>query len=523
VRRPMTAIPTAPSRSTPPGRRPRSWLGVLLIVLMTALVPGMASAAEPTSRPIEVRTPTPTPGPTPTPSPSPSPSPTSSPSPSPSPFPAAEPDTAADTTAIATASTRPIERRYPAPTATPAWTGPTTLGSTVRFHGRGYGHGVGLNQYGARGRALAGQDATQILAHYYQGATAGSIATETPIRVRILVDFRASAAGPLVLYGRGGPWTIDGVGATFPADAKVTVSPATSGSTTTWRVKVTSPAGAILRDALTGHFRMRPAASGTRIQVWSRPSSFDHYRGVIRAVLDGEDPIANVVNELPLEGYLRGVVPAEMPSSWPPEALRAQSIAARSYAARRLRPGVSYYDVRDDSSSQVYLGIETEKAATDAAIAATAGVVLKSGSSIANTLFHSAGGGGTEHNENVFVSATGAKVAGPVSYLRGSRDRRPDGSAWDDASPYATWSTDSYPRSTVSAIFGGDSRTNVGSLTALDLRVRGVSGRVISVRLIGSTGTRTVSADVFRSVFNARRPAGSPMLRSTLFDTKPVP
>ena len=55
---------------------------------------------------------------------------------------------------------------------------------------------------------------------------------------------------------------------------------------------------------------------------------------------------------------------------------------------------------------------------------ATAGLVLRSGGSIANTMFHSAGGGATEHNENVYVSATGAKVAGPVSYLRGSRDRR---------------------------------------------------------------------------------------------------
>jgi peptidoglycan hydrolase-like amidase len=60
-------------------------------------------------------------------------------------------------------------------------------------------------------------------------------------------------------------------------------------------------------------------------------------------------------------------------------------------------------------------------------------------------------------------------------------------------------------------------------LTALDLRARGVSGRLIRVTLIGSHGTKTVSGDVFRAIFNARRPAGDPMLRSTLFDTRSIP
>ena len=76
--------------------------------------------------------------------------------------------------------------------------------------------------------------------------------------------------------------------------------------------------------------------------------------------------------------------------------------------------------------------------------------MLKSGSTIANTLFHSAGGGATEHNENVYVSATGAKVAGPVSYLRGSSDRRADGTAYDAGSPYATWKTLTYTRTQLS-------------------------------------------------------------------------
>lgn len=416
--------------------------------------------------------------------------------------------------------------------------GATTIGASTTFHGRGYGHGVGLSQHGARGRATDGHTAESILAHYYQGATLGTIPLDTPIRVRVLTDAPVSSASPLVLIGRGGSWTIDGIATTFPADARAEVRPTTStvdGATTvTWRLRVLAAGGAILHDAPTSHFRMRAHATArqlrtrgfepaTRIQVPGRASTSDTYRGVIRAVLSSSSARANVVNEVLLETYLRGVVPAEMPSSWPAEALRAQSIAARSFAARRLRPGVSWYDVADDTSSQVYLGLEGEQATTDAAIADTAGQVLWSGSSIANTLFHSAGGGATEHNENVYVSSTGAKVASPVSYLRGVQDRRDDGTPYDATSPFVTWKTATYTSDQLSAIFGGDSRTNVGTLSALDLRSRGVSGRLIKVTLYGSLGAKTVSGDVFRSVFNARRPSGDPSMRSTLVDTKPVP
>jgi len=75
----------------------------------------------------------------------------------------------------------------------------------------------------------------------------------------------------------------------------------------------------------------------------------------------------------------------------------------------------------------------------------------------------------------------------------------------------------------LSTWFGRDPRTNVGAITALDLRNRGVSGRLVSVTLIGSLGTKTVSGGVFRAVFNANRPASDPSMRSTLFDLQPVP
>jgi stage II sporulation protein D len=410
----------------------------------------------------------------------------------------------------------------PGPTPTP---GIVTLPDKVTVYGRGYGHGVGMSQYGAYGRALAGYSYSEILSHYYYGTHLGTT-PNSQIRVLVLQSFAASAGAPVEIYGRGGSWTIDGISTTFPVDARLRFVPTTSGSTTTWRVVVNSSNGTQLYNAASSSsVRVRPG-SGTTLQLWSRPSAYDRYRGVLRIIGSiGAGATANVVNELPLETYLKGVVPAEMPASWPAAAVKAQAIAARSYAAYHLHPSSGSYDVKDNTSSQVYLGVLGEKSGGNSAISATAGKVVRTSSgSIANTLFHSAAGGATESNENVFTSSTGAKTAGVYSYLRGVMERRADHSAYDDASPYATWKTRTYTLAQIQAWFAADSRTNVGTLVALDLRNRGFSGRLISVTLIGANGTtRKVSGDVFRKVFNAHRPSGDPIMRSTLFDLAFIP
>ena len=267
----------------------------------------------------------PDPDPSPTPSPTPNPSPTPSPSPTPL-----------------------IAKVY-------------TLTSSVTFYGRGYGHGVGLSQYGARGRAAAGQGYAAILAHYFQGTTLGTVAN-SQIRVLVLNDFAASSTHPLTIYGRTGTFTIDGISKTFPKDARVRIYPTTS-SGTTWKVVVTSAGGTTLHNgSIAKSFRIRPAQTSTRLQNYSKPSSYDRYRGVLRIVASTK---VDVINELPLESYLRGVVPAEMPSNWHAEALKAQTVAARSFAARRLRPGVSTFDLYDDTRSQVYQGVLREATSTN--------------------------------------------------------------------------------------------------------------------------------------------------------------
>jgi len=403
----------------------------------------------------------------------------------------------------------------PTPTTPPDPSPPPS----IVFYGRGYGHGVGMSQYGARGRALAGQDAPTILAHYYQGATLNTTDPRRPVRVLLLRSYRPTAARPLRLYGRGGSWTIDGVAATFPTDAQLRVTRAATGL----RVVVRDAAGVLLLDRVVGwslRVRAGPAAAA-RIQVWSKPSVYDRYRGVIR--LRATSAGIDVVNEIQLDLYLRGVVPAEMPAGWPVEALRAQAIAARSYAAHRLHPRTGFFDLYDDGRTQVYRGSLGERASTNRAVTATAGQVLRSGATIANTLYHSTAGGATEDNENVYTSATGRIVAGPVPYLRGSPDRAPDGTPYDAAAPHETWQTAAYTLAQLSVVFGADERTNVGDLSALDLSDVGVSGRLISVTLTGSLGTKTVSGNVFRSVFNLNTPASDPYMWSTLVSTAPIP
>ena len=426
----------------------------------------------------------------------------------------------------------PSPTKAPTPTATPTPTptptvppGPVTLPASITIYGRGYGHGVGMSQYGAYGRALAGQTAAQMMATYYKGTSLGTM-SNSQVRVLVLSGFTASSTAPAQVYGRGATWTVDGVAGTFPADARLRFAPTVSGSTTTWRITVTAADGTNLYSGPTANSVRVRSGTGTTLQLWSTPSAYDRFRGVLRLIGKTNGTTAvSVVNELPIESYLRGVVPAEVPASWPVEAVKAQAIAARSYAAYHRHPSSGTYDFYNDTRSQMYLGVLAEKSASTTAIIATAGsVVLTTTGSIANAMFHSTAGGWTENNENVFVSSTGAKTAGVYSYLRGVSDRRADGSSYDEASPYDTWKTKTYTLAQIQSWFAADSRTNVGTLVALDLRNRGVSGRLISVTLIGANGTtKKVSGDVFRSVFDAHRPSGDPMMRSTLFDLAPIP
>jgi len=485
-------------RTSPAPRPQATWVALALGLLLVLASVGPVAATDPSPAPDVPASPTPVPADPFAPAPTP-------------------PDGLA--TPPPASSTPPLLTADAALVSSGSASVPVGLPASITIQGRGYGHGVGMSQYGARGRALAGQDAPEILAQYFPGTTWSSIDPATVIRVQVLAGYAATAARPLRIYGRGGAWAIEGVPATFPADAqlrvwRITVPTPAGGRTSAWRYDVVGTGGVTFQSGtMTRSFRVSPVDPGAHLQLWSKPSSYDRYRGSLRIVARVRP---DVINELPLEDYLRGVVPAEMPSSWPAAALRAQAVASRSYAAKRIRPA-AVFDLYDDTRSQAYRGIRAEKPTTDEAVALTTGAVLRYGDAVADTYFHSSAGGATEANEFAWVSSTGRVVGTPVPYLRGGPDRAPDGTPYDALSRDYAWQSAAYTPSQLAAILARDPRTAVGDLLALDLSRRAPSGRLLSVTLVGTTAVRTVSANVFRVVFNRYRPPGDPILRSTLF------
>lgn len=280
--------------------------------------------------------------------------------------------------------------------------------------GGGYGHGVGMSQYGAFAQATAGRSYREILAFYYRGTT---LAPSPVARVRVLV----SSGRPSLRIGSGVPFRVrDAAGAVtvLPAGELVVTPDLTIGVD-----GVLSP--------LTGPISFLPGRGA--------PLTLDGkgYRGELRVTSVGE--ALQVVDVVGLDAYLRGVVPGEMPRSWPAEALRAQAVAARSYAVASLVKGKPW-DLYADVRSQAYYGVEREAPSTTAAVQATRGEVLTYDGKVAAAFYSSSSGGRTAASEDVFGVAYG--------YLRSVDD------PWDDVSPYHRWEPRTYTPSALAAAFG---------------------------------------------------------------------
>jgi SpoIID/LytB domain protein len=263
--------------------------------------------------------------------------------------------------------------------------GPTppsaVVASTLLLSGHGWGHGLGMAQWGANGYAQHGWTFDRILAHYYPGTQLGP-APVSKVRV-LLVD------GKLKLtLSSAAPWrAVDAAGTAVDLPP----GPATIDASLTLATADPTVAPATLVGPVTFSPRGAPLELG-------RP-----YRGTIQVSLVG--PKLQAVNTLGLEAYLKGVVPAEMPFNWSPEALEAQAVAARSYALSTMAVGRSY-DVFSDERSQVYLGRAHEKPSTSAAVDATRGQVLLYAGKVAFTMFHSSSGGHTISYSEAYPGST---------------------------------------------------------------------------------------------------------------------
>lgn len=197
-----------------------------------------------------------------------------------------------------------------------------------------------------------------------------------------------------------------------------------------------------------------------------------HYRGAIRLSAVGEQ--VEVVNVLDLESYLRGVVPSEMAASWPMEALKAQAVAARSYTLVSLDASARY-DLCATVDCQVYRGVEAEQPRSDAAIAATAGVVVTYGGLTARTYYHSDSGGTVASSREVWGSS--------IPYLVALQDV-------PSSTPHRAWTT----RLDAGTLTASLDAAGLGVGTVGSLRVVAISesGRVAELEVSGSAGSRVL-------------------------------
>ncbi len=352
------------------------------------------------------------------------------------------------------------------------------------FKGHGYGHGIGMSQYGAEGAAREGKSYTAILNHYYPGTDLGSKSG----KIRVLVS--ADSSDSVMIEGRSGvtlrylssdktlslPTTVGGAKVarwsidTLSSDKKKSTLRYRTGST--WKTyKSTTWTGEAQFEASTMDLVM--------------PSGPDRtYRTALRSALPKSGATnRDTVNALSIDNYTRGVVPREVPSSWHAEALKAQSVAARTYGVRAITSS-RHYDICDTTSCQVYGGADAEASSTDAAVQATAGKILTYGGKPAFTQFSSSSGG---------FSSPGSQP-----YLKAVSD------PWDNWSGNANhdW-TKSVSASTIQSKY-----SSIGTLQSLKVTQRNGhgawGGRVTSLEIKGSKGTKTISGNAARSAFGLR-------------------
>ena len=342
------------------------------------------------------------------------------------------------------------------------------------FQGRGWGHGVGMSQYGARGRALAGWGAARILRAYYRGSKVTTAPTRT-VRV-LLSDGRRSAAV-------SSPRAWRALGATTDGRRVVRLRPRAAHTIRAARGGRLALLRGARRVALfTGPVRLVPAGRRGAV-AWgaSRPEAERRYRGLLRAVPSGG--AFDLVNVVGLEDYLKGVVPREMPADWgndAPAALAVQAVAARSYAIATMKPG-AVYDIFDDDRSQTYGGVASEDPRSTRAVEATRNTVLTYGGRVITTYFFSTSGGRTENVENVFQDSP------PRPYLVSVPD------PYDRGSPYhGSWpDPPSFTAAGLGRALGLD-----GPVATIEILSRGVSPRVRQARLTTRSGRSAVVSGI---------------------------
>lgn len=358
---------------------------------------------------------------------------------------------------------------------------PAQAGRTVTITGGGWGHGIGMSQYGAYGRALKGKSATQILTHYYTGVSIEE-RTMPQIRVGLVQTSRSISASTAAFTSGGGKATFKVAGHNKPV--------ASGGSGSSWRVDVSPTGGAHLYKngdpvTLDGNpvlgddqhpLVMSFERYGTLVHVTGK-SSYAYgvllFESYSTSSCSGGHCL-RLVLKTSMQHYLYGL--GEVPSSWPQAALQSQAIAGRTYAFQKIENiGQHRYPcdcaVYDSTLDQSYIGDAKRTGSGQywddwkGAVDNTDGDVILYNDQPIDALYSSSSGGYTENNENVWGGA-------PVPYLRGVSDR-PDAVS---ANPNHSWKVTMSWQSFQSRL---DSAYGVGELKNFETeKPYGVSGRV---------------------------------------------
>jgi stage II sporulation protein D len=328
-------------------------------------------------------------------------------------------------------------------------------GATIVINGRGWGHGVGMSQYGALGLAREGWTYAQILAHYYPGT---ELAEANVRQVRVLL---ADGRKTLSVSSEADFRVRDGQGARHQLAAGTYAF---------------GPGLTVNGEKLPGPLLFTAGAEPVALNGKG-------YRGTLEVSVAGSR--LRAINVVGLEAYLAGVVPDEVPSHWPAEALKAQAVVARSYALVSRRGGP--FDLYDDTRSQVYGGVASEEPTTTAAVGETAAQVVMFEGKVASTFFYSTSGGRTADITDVWDGAE------PTPYLVSVPDPT------DKLSPYHTWGPVPVTEAKVRKAFG------LKQERLLDLRttVNG-SGRVKQLLATLEAGERTLTGAQARARLGLR-------------------
>lgn len=311
---------------------------------------------------------------------------------------------------------------------------------TITVHGHGNGHGHGMSQYGARGAALAGRTAAQIVAFFYPGTTLVTLGASG-----IRVALSDTGTYPTV----SSVTKVTGFTGALSAAVRYRLVPYSTGfrlqalSGTTWVAVSGAPLLPAQADFTT---------STGFVRLYHPDGTSTAYRGSVGAVRSGAGQVT--INRVPLDSYVRGVVPRESPSYWEPAALQAQAIAARSYARYEVEHHAgSASDICDTTACQVYGGFARyaadgsrlygEEASTDSAVAVTANSVLRYAGATIFAQFSASDGGWT--------------VDGGQPYLVAKQDPYDNAASGD---PYLNW-TRSVAVTSIASYFGLTTATDI--------------------------------------------------------------